>query len=290
VRIADERVITGWVDGIHVGFSSNDHTVELNGRDATGDLVDCSAASGEYLNLKLDALAAALVKPYGLKVMADVEVGDAFPKFGVQEGESVHECLERAARMRGLLLCSDGVGGLIITRASTERLAVCLRRGTNLLEAHVQHDHRERYQTYTLKGGTAGSDDGWGESVSARKEVVQDSNISRHRPLVILAEGQGDGVTLHRRATWERNVRAGRAARVTCTVQGWRPEPGAPLWRPNRRISFEDDWLGVSGEFLIVSTTQTLSDDGQKTELVLSRPEAYDVLELPEPKSSSEAW
>ena len=41
VDIADERVLTGYIDDISDGYSVSSHDVTFSGRDKTADLVDC---------------------------------------------------------------------------------------------------------------------------------------------------------------------------------------------------------------------------------------------------------
>ena len=45
VELAGDAVIQGYVDAVTVDYDSRGHTIAIRGRDATGDLVDCSAAT-----------------------------------------------------------------------------------------------------------------------------------------------------------------------------------------------------------------------------------------------------
>ena len=57
VSLEGDTVISGWVDAVTVDYSATSHTIAVRGRDATGDLVDCSAATepGEWHNERLGA-------------------------------------------------------------------------------------------------------------------------------------------------------------------------------------------------------------------------------------------
>lgn len=276
-----EPVITGYVDTVVPDYDATRHTIRVTGRDKTGDLVDCSALykSGQWHNVKLDQLARDLVKPYGLGVVIDVDVGSAFSSFAIQEGESVFECLERAARMKALLLTSNPKGDLVITRAGNRRLDVGLVEGDNIKAARGEFSWKDRYSSYTTKGhGRLGAD---GDAVHASPTGLSaDEIIPRHRPLIVLAEGHADNAALRDRAEWERNVRRGRSARGSVTVQGWMRPDGA-LWQPNTLVPVTSPFLWLdNAEMLVVGCTWTLdANSGTLTELAIARPDAFQLLE-----------
>ena len=121
-----------------------------------------------------------------------------------------------------------------------------------------------------------------------RQVFIDDRRVTRHRPLVVLAESQSGEGGLKDRAAWERNVRAGRSQRLSITVQGWRQDDGA-LWEPNMLVRVDDRRLHVSDELLIAAVTLSRGRQGTVTELELTLPGAFDVLELP-PAKKTTGW
>ena len=277
----EKRLITGWVDVVSPDFDAETHTIRVSGRDKTCDLVDCSAIhkSGQWHNVKLDQIARDLAKPYGLEVVIESDVGTAFSSFNIQEGESVFECLDRAARMKALLLSSNPEGNLVITRAGKERLDVGLVEGRNIKAARAEFSWKERFSSYVIKGqGRLGAD---GDTAhSAPSASVADAAITRHRPLIVLAEGHSHNATLRDRAEWERNIRRGRGARGSVTVQGW-TRPDGELWQPNILVPVTSPSLWLDNtEMLIVGCTYSLDPrQGTLTELAIARPDAFQLLE-----------
>lgn len=274
-----EVVITGYVDLPAPDFDANRHTVRVSGRDKTGDLVDCSAIykSGQWRKVKIDQLARDLIKPFGIKLVVDTDVGAAFTSWNIQEGESVFDCLERAARMRALLVTSNQDGDLVITRAGKSRLEHGLVEGRNIKAARGEFSWKDRYSTYIVKGqGRLGED---GDAVHAAPSArVVDDVVDRYRPLVVVAESHSENASLRDRAEWERNVRRGRSARGSITVQGWRHAGGA-LWQPNTLVPVTSPKLWLNdAELLIVGCTWTLDEGGTQTELAVARPEAFQLL------------
>ena len=276
-------VITGYVDTLMVDVDATRHTLRVSGRDKTGDLVDCSAAykTGQWHKVKIDQLARDLLKPYDIKLVIDagVDIGSALDSFSIQEGESVFECLERAARLKALLLTSNPEGDLVITRAGTRRLDFGLVEGDNIKAARGEFSWKERFSSYTVKGqGRLGAE---GDSMhSAATAKIADELITRPRPLIVLAEAHSKNAALRDRAEWERNVRRGRSARGSITVQGW-VDPDGNIWQPNTVVPVTSPmlWLDAAA-MLIVGCTYTLDDQGGTlTELAISQPEAFQLLE-----------
>lgn len=290
VLVKGRPVITGYVDEVAPSYGRDSHDVLVTGRDRTGDLVDCSAAykSGEWHGATLDRIAADICAPFGIKVTATATVGRPFSRFALQEAETSFEALERAAKMRGVLLMSDGNGGLLLTRAAGERIGTALVKGQNVERASGWFSHKDRYSRYVIKGQAPGSEDSTPEHNAQTKAEAQDVAVRRYRPLIILAE-QGDGGTYADRAKWERNIRAGRASRINYTVTGW--EHAAGLWLPNRLVQVQDDFLGVDGDLIIAQVVFSLDGEGSLTHLELCRREAFDLIELPEKKKKeAAAW
>lgn len=276
-----EPVITGYVDTVVPDFDAESHTIRVAGRDQTADLVDCSAVhkSGQWHNVKIDQLARDLIKPYGLKLVVEADVGSAFSSFNIQEGESVFECLERAARMKALLLTSNPSGDLVITRAGKIRVEDGLIEGVNFKGGRGEFSWKDRYSVYTVKGQSRLGEDG-DSAHAAAAATVKDDAITRHRPLIVLAESHSENTTLRDRAQWERNVRRGRSARASITVQGW-TSPAGSVWQPNTLVSVTSPslWLN-NAEMLVVGCTYSLDDrSGTLTELAIAKPDAFQLLE-----------
>ena len=103
VQLDDEAVLQGWVDAVTVDYDARGHTIAVRGRDATGDLVDCSAASkpGEWKDARLEEIASALCQPFGINVSREIDTGAPFARFRIEEGESVFEAIERGCRFPG---------------------------------------------------------------------------------------------------------------------------------------------------------------------------------------------
>lgn len=280
--IDGEVVITGYVDDTNPEFDEKSHGIYIAGRDVTGDLVDCSAIhkSGQWSNATLDKIVRDICKPFGIKVLADAPIGTAFPTYSIQEGETAHECIDRACRMRALIPISDGKGNLVLTRAKSGAPVAELNEGENIKYAKGDFSLRERFSEYIIKGQDRGSDDDLDtpENHSQPSAVAKDEFVKRYRPLIVLAEDRGAHANFKQRAEWERNVRRGRSARATVRVNGWRNKAGA-LWKANTIVHLFSPTIGADADLLIVGGTFILDDQmGEITELNLAGREAFDLI------------
>lgn len=280
LRVDGEAVITGHVDSTRLSIDAGAHGVEINGRDATGDLVDCSAIrkSGQWRGLRIEQIAAELAEPYGVSVRADVDTGKALSSFALQEGETVFEAIERAARIRALLLVSDGLGSLVITRASSELLDTSLVLGVNMLSGRAGLDLRDRFSTYTLKGQVPAGNYLSAKAASQVKATATDPGVPRYRPLIVTNDSPDVAASLVQRAIWEANVRAARSHDVEVTVQGWRHAAG--IWRPNSLVRVVAKPLRLDDDLLITDVELSLDDRGSTATLRLTRADAFSLLPM----------
>lgn len=286
VTVGGEVVIDGYVDQFRPSFSPTDHTIEIQGRDKTCDLVDCSAfhQPDQWKNLDLLQIAKILCEPFGVKVVAEVDVGPKFDVIKLQQGETVFSALDRLARFRKVILSPGSAGGLVITRAGRSRSSVRLQQGINIKSASGVLDTSQRFSNYIVKGQNVSSKTDDGELEAHAEARVSDSAISRYRPLVVMAETGATNGSAADRATWEANVRLGRSATATVTVRGWRQGIGGTLWKPNQLVGVTSSFLRMNGDMLIRQVTYKRSaSSGTECELSLISPQAFS----PEPPDKS---
>ena len=288
VQVNGETVITGHVDDVSTELDAKNHSIEVTGRDATGDLVDCSAAATDFKDQDLTRIALTLCQPFGIGVATVTDVGAKLSLFKAEPGETVFEVLEKAARYRGVLLMSDGLGGLIITRAGTARIGTALVEGKNILTATGHVSWRDRFSSYkAISQQPDGESLNGTDASTAPSSTATDDKIDRHRPLVIQPAEAADAATLKIIAEHEKNVRYGRSRKPTITVQGWQHAGG--VWHPNYLVPLTAPTLNAKATLLISTVTLTKSASGEHTKLELVRPEAFDRVPLPEPEEEG-SW
>jgi prophage tail gpP-like protein len=280
-----EAVLLGYVDTSNVNYGGDSHEMTVEGRSKLGDLVDCAAFAlgGQFTDQRLENIARRLVSPFGITVTTDTDTGDVFRRFALEDGETVHEALERLARARGVLLMSNAIGQLVVTRASeARRIGTPIELGRNVEAASRRGSVVDRFATYTVLSQNSGDDDWNGRSAAHISATAKDGTVGRYRPTRIIAEAQVDKSGAQRRADWERNIRAGRSQSLTYTLRGWRDDDG-DLWEPNTIAHVVDEFARVDDDLLITSVALTEDDGGRVARLTMTRPEAYEIEGLPTP-------
>lgn len=184
VKIGADVMITGYIDVVSVKASPTEHTISVEGRDKTGDLVDCSAPTKEWSGVAFEYIASELIKPYGVGLLTQVETGEAgykpkkpgkgkaahmkggsgggkLPRKACNSGETVHRVLEKLAKVQGVLLLSDRKGSLVVTRAGLNgRASDLLALGDNLKSIDYERSFANLYSEITVKGQAHGASAG----------------------------------------------------------------------------------------------------------------------------------
>ena len=315
LAIDGETVLDGWIDHVSGRWEAKRVDAQLAGRDRTGDLADCAAAPNgpaEWRNAMLLQVAQQVCAPFGIKVTAQTDLGGAFPRLAVAPPESVLTLLEKAARQRGVLVVSDGVGGLLLTTAGTQKAPADLRVGANVVAASYQFDDTRRHSDVFVKGQTekaAGtrppgpttlnhsySPAPWSPAANAPKVEAagilisghaSDPDVTRWRPSVLLTRTQSGGATAQQQAEWRVRVARGLSEELLYTVLDWRS--GGRLWRPNTIVRVSDPYAGIDDEMLISRVAMRIGPDGPnpntpQTDIAVVGRTAYDRINQATPK------
>lgn len=155
IRIHGETVLKGWVDDIQTDTKDGQMQTIISGRDKAGDLVDSSAnptGPGEYRLIHLVDVIGNLTGPFGIAVSADVDTGDPFTLVAVEAAESAMSTIEKLSRQRGVLVTSNGIGGLVLTQAGKTRAPGWLSLPGNIVGIQARISARGRYSDVWVKG------------------------------------------------------------------------------------------------------------------------------------------
>ncbi len=287
IRVGDELFLTGFIDALNSNLSSTSRKVSISGRSLAGDLVDCSTKDkSEFNDISLTQLTRQLIAPFNIKVSAKTSVGDNFTKFSIEQGDTIFDTLERAARLRAVMFISNGAGNIEIVRAGTTKTFSELHQGVNIISGTSAFNNSDRFSEYTVKGQSQGTDSILsGKQASAPVGTAKDNGIARFRPMVIVASGNVDDGKARTRAQWEASVRAAKGASLSIQTQDWRQENGE-FWDINELVHVHAGHLGVNDDFLIsgLSFTKGLGA-GTLTNFTLVRKDAFNPQPVIEKKA-----
>ena len=302
-----ELTMWGWIDAVSPAIQAGQVGVKVSGRDKTGQMVDCAAAPlgpVEYTKIKLERLAEILGKPWGIRVRAEVDTGEPFDKVSIDTGETAMSVLEKYARKRAVLLVSDGVGGLIITRSGKGRAPGDVTFPGTVVSSSGQFDGRKQFSVVYVKGqaghaggkrkakagldraalpGTGGAGEADADKGTGRESravamlgVAYDDTVPIYRPAVKTPRAKGSLVDADTEAKWWVSTARGHAESVTYVLPDWRAN--GVLWRPNEMTSVSDAYQLVKKDLLVAGVTDRYDAQGTRCELRVCGREAYDLL------------
>ncbi len=282
IAIDGETVIDGYIDGRSVQLDGSTRALTFTGRDKAAALVDCSVLLERWTfrNATVFDVARELAEPFGIAVrmQSGLVLADPPAKLVVNPGEKAFHVIARAAKAAGVLVVSDGAGGIAITRAGTDRAAPIVE-GENMLTGAVDFKAAGRFARYVCLTQIAGNDTTSGKATQIRAEAT-DENVRRvDRVLVIRPEMGTTNDYARQRADWEARNRAAKSETVRAGVRGWRQPDGA-LWPVNALSTIKSPALSVDGDMLISQVEYTVGPQGELAKLSLMRPDAF----TPEPK------
>jgi prophage tail gpP-like protein len=280
ISIGSVPVITGFIDTVTAVLSGSSSGVQISGRDTTGDLVDCSAIRKPptWQRASFETIAKDLTRPFGIQVKFEVDTGKPFLGFSITQGETAFSCLERAAKLRQLVLTTNGKGDLLVTRPNNDKPSIVLEEGANILNATAHFDHSQRFSKYLVRSIPTTIEDEESSPLPEQSLPIYDFGIKRYRPLLVIAEGIVQKQTFAARANWELTTRRAKSKRPSITVAGWR-SPSQDIWNINEVVRLKCPSIYIKdGVYIITSVHFSLDGSGGKrTILGLESSDAYKV-------------
>lgn len=307
IYVDGQLYLVGYVFEVEPNIDDSNAEVVVSGKDKAGDLVDSAAAPdgpGEFKNIKLEDAAKRIADPFGLTVRTEIDTGRPFPRYALDISETGLSAIEKGARQRHALVLSDGVGGIVVTRAGKTRAPAALTLPGNVLGSRATFTHEGRHSETIVRGQqekaeqrrdsraaaltpagapAAIEDRQPGDGSATERERrgtasigrAKDSEISRHRSIVHLARSQADEVSAQDEADWRMRTSRAESEEANYRVKGF--GVGGRLWRPNELTYVSDAFQGIERDMLVSKVTFTEEEgDRRETELTVASPEAFD--------------
>jgi prophage tail gpP-like protein len=296
VDIGKDRLITGYLDDFIPSYDDETITISVTGRDKTADLVDCSVVqpSGQFKNQTLLQIAIIVSAPFGISVINETDVGAAFQRVQVEQGETAGEFLTRLAQQRGVLLTTNGLGQLVITRASKKRGEVALKLGVNVKAGRGRFSRKQRFSEYIVKatGGAGWEDDQPLENVGGIKSTITDQDVKRYRPLIIVNDEVTTAAGASLRGQWERQRAISASNTAEYTLTGWRNPNTGNLYQLNRIVPVTDAIMKINKDMLISNILYSEDNDtGRLIVLSVVDPDALNIpAKVDKSASISKSW
>lgn len=287
VQIDGETVVDGWIGTDSPSFSGTTVAHAYKGKDRPAALVECSADLDKWTfrNATVVDIARKLATPFGIfvSVQSGLELLKAPKKVVVSQGDTAFSALEAVAKASGVIVVSDGTGGILITRSGTSRASENLIEGENLLTGSIEYEASERFSRYIVSTKIQSEDSGRKTRI---REEATDLGVRRtDRALIIRPDTGLTPEYAKQLADWNARIRAARAASASVTVHGWKQSDGK-LWPLNVVTRVRSETLRIDRDMLISQANHTKGEDGGEiTVLRVVRPDAF----TPEPQAKVKA-
>ena len=294
VVIGDIPVVNGYVENINVNYDSGSHSITIEGRDKTCDLVDSTLGGKNDFIAPIgliDVVQNVLnrIGINGIQVKSEAGALSPFKKGELIAGavdKNAFEFIEEYCRKRQVLCTTDGDGNILLTKASQLNLNTQLisqagqNTNSNIIRASVNYNVSQRYNRYLVRSqGNPSVDGGVGtdnETIVSQKGEAFDREIRSGRLLGIIAESSSGGQTAQQRAQWQANINKARSFTYNVTVQGFNITPSSSaVWIPNRLVDVLDEFANINDTLLIKEVAYRFGLDGSFTELTLVNPLSY---------------
>ncbi|HRR39723.1 MAG TPA: hypothetical protein P5244_00680 [Syntrophales bacterium] len=290
--------LTGIVDKRQPGYSKAGVSLQIEGRDLGGLLVDSYCE--EFIDVRgmtLKALAERLIRkvPFikrkdiiyqenirgNLKkkkgrsaALAMMDSAQNFVK--IEPGQSIFEVLKTYAMSRGMMFFSLPDGTFVFGKPKDggEPLFCLITRKkdtgqNNVLEGKLVDDISKRYSKITVVGQQQGTDGMGATEINTLSPPVIDSTFPFYKPYVATDQNDSRSPKLHAQMLMERMKYEG--FRLEYKVPGH--SQGGINWRINEMCRVTDEVLGLDGDYLIYGRTFELSkEQGVITTLKLGLP------------------
>lgn len=303
VIVDGETVLTGNIEIIGVDYNGTDHTISIQGRDKTADLLDSTIDEIDDIrgdDLTLKALIEAVIAHLKLNITVIDEVSPAV--FSAAEdiaapepGENAFRFIEKYARKRQVLLTSNGEGNIVIASNSGQSAAGAVQHligadDNNVIASSFSFDTTGRYNSYRMASSLnpvalnqAGDSDL--ASLVNQSGGVFDSEIRAGRQLILISEAPFSDGDCEKRARWEADIRKARGLIYSATVPGFRVGGDTgDLWTTNKLYQITDAFIGKIEPMLCNSIVFSIdADNGKNTALGFVGEKAYTLLLEPDP-------
>lgn len=300
IIVNGELIVTGFVTAFDTGYDKSSVSVKIGIRPKTKDLVDCNVffLPGEWTSTPLLTICQNVCKPFNIDVNQDPNLPASVSEFFKQKirhvDKKVYAFMSEIARTKGVMITSDpdGSGNVLITRTSTNASEGLIRLDSNTMEdgniinSQARRTVKDLFSVVSLKyndGLLIISTSTPTLESQRRVSAVGQIEVNRFRPLVFTSQTVQGDPQAQSRVLQEVNYRNGLTFNLTYTLSGW--DFNGALWKPNTLISVTDTTHNLKNEiYLVQDVNFTLDEKGQgeRTRLVLVRPETYAAQEIPQ--------
>lgn len=155
VFIGSELIFSGTQMGLTPQVSTESKVVILEAYAKCAVINDSSLPISSYpielRDLKINAIARELCRPFPFNVKSDVDVGSTFESASISHTDKIYSFLTTLAKQRDVVITNDTNGDLLITKAIDAKSVAHLRDDASpVLAVTPMHDEQNYFSDYTV--------------------------------------------------------------------------------------------------------------------------------------------
>ena len=264
----------GYIDDYSADYGEGENkTIRVSGRSKAADAIDCPPSKHKTGRIEKKTLkeVATELDEFGIGFDTDEDL-EPIDKVQINPTEPVFDTLNREAARLGMMLSGQPDGSVKITRAGSKRHGGAIVLGEPpVIELGVQIGCAHKHSPVIVRGQRA---TGTGKD-NLRQEVEElDSTVDRHRPIVIILEGDAPEKELKKRAKWQKLRNAGFGTRVSAKLSSWRDDDGL-IWDPGRLIAVVVEPEDVDQDLTLSTVSFHQGEKGTTAKLALVDPRSH---------------
>lgn len=280
VRVDDELLLTGYVEKNSFATSGNAKVLNIEGRSASGTLLDWSAGPPfQFQEMTFNQLNTAMYRNFDSTASAGVAFAspdtESISEVSITIGDKMYGVFSKIASGHGLWGIPTATGRLEYKQISSYSAAVAqLEEGKGAVKSvSTTHDITKRFQKYLVVGAYEGDP-------TAESEVSDPETFGLAKRGRLITELSQQTTSISEAAKFSRSKAMIDAYSAVCEVDGWRYN--GDLWAPGTIITLKAPgaYILSASRFMIRKVVYGMSAGGQVARLELAIPEAFDNTEL----------
>lgn len=276
VKVGNNTVLTGRVDGIEDTVEKNQHSLMLTGRDQAAVLLDCAAPIFSASKVTLPEVVNKVVRPLGIhKVRIDAKHATNHKKINIEPGERAWSALRMAAEANGLwpYFTPDGILVIGGPDYSAPPVATIVMRnngkGNNAISIRRTRQMAQQYSQVTVLGQTHGTE--YSDGQHNIKATAKAKNVTDYRPEIVTDYEAESSALANKKARKTLTDSLLSGFDLVAKVAGHRTENGL-LWEPGQRIQVLSEPHGINASFFLMGRKLLKSkQQGATTQLRLKQ-------------------
>lgn len=269
--------VTGFIYMHDLGYQTDKSSATVHGWSPTVDIVDCvSEPPFERSNVNLENRIRALIEPYGIGLVFDVDDDKNFKRVKIEKTEFIFDHISKLARQRNHIIGSTAAGELLVHDADLDKKPIgVIYEGSSTAERwKAKFDGRKRFAR--VKAYSSGPR-------KNKSATAKDTGIRLPRLTTVTANDTDDG-DIQEAADAKVRKALEEALTLTVPVGSWYTPDGVMYEEGELITLISKRWFIPDGfDFLIRDVEYSYAKNKKSAILTVTPPSVYSKEDFEDP-------